>query len=60
MLLAAVSHFLEACVRGRLSIVVAGAPGSGKTPMREAGMMTRALRNVQIEDFTESSRAFVA
>jgi len=33
MLSMPVARFLKACVRGRLSIVVAGAPGSGKTTM---------------------------
>jgi len=56
MLSTAVAQFLEACVRSRLSIVMAGAPGSGKTTMLSCccAELDPALRVVIAEEVFEA------
>lgn len=56
MLSKAVAQFLKACVRSRLSIVVAGAPGSGKTTMLSCccAELDPALRVVIAEEVFEA------
>jgi pilus assembly protein CpaF len=50
-----VSRFLEACVRGRLNIIVSGATGSGKTTLLNvlSGFIPATERIVTIEDAAE-------
>ena len=52
----AVAGFLRACVRGRLSIVFAGAPGAGKTTLLSccAAELDPALRVVVAEEVFEA------
>jgi pilus assembly protein CpaF len=56
MLDAPVAEFLRACVRGRLSLVVAGPPGSGKTTMLSccAAELDPSLRVVVAEEVFEA------
>lgn len=56
MLSAEVAAFLTACVRARLTIVVAGAPGSGKTTLMSccAAELDPALRVVVAEEVFEA------
>jgi len=56
MLDAPVADFLRACVRARLSLVIAGAPGSGKTTMLSccAAELDPALRVVVAEEVFEA------
>ena len=56
MLSAGVAAFLRACVRSRLSIVVAGAPGAGKTTLLSccAAELDPALRVVVAEEVFEA------
>ncbi len=56
MLTARASEFLRACVRARLSVVVAGAPGSGKTTMLSclAAEIDPSLRVVIAEEVFEA------
>ncbi|MGH8896951.1 MAG: CpaF family protein [Egibacteraceae bacterium] len=56
MLSASVAAFLRACVKARLSIVVAGAPGSGKTTMLSccAAELDPSLRVVIAEEVFEA------
>ena len=56
MLPAAVATFLRACVQARLSIVVAGAPGSGKTTLMSccAAELDPSLRVVVAEEVFEA------
>ena len=56
MLSAQVASFLRACVRARLSIVVAGPPGSGKTTLMSccAAELDPALRVVVAEEVFEA------
>ena len=56
MLDRAVADFLRACVRARLSIVVAGAPGSGKTTLMSccAAELDPSLRVVVAEEVFEA------
>ena len=51
-----VATFLKACVRSQLSIVFAGAPGSGKTTMLSccAAELDRTLRVVTAEEVFEA------
>ncbi|MGH9164701.1 MAG: CpaF family protein [Acidimicrobiales bacterium] len=51
-----VAEFLRACVRGRLSIVVAGAPGAGKTTLLSccAAELDPSLRVVIAEEVFEA------
>ncbi len=59
MLPARAAQFLRACVRARLSIVVAGAPGSGKTTMLSclAAELDPSLRVVIAEEVFEADVA---
>jgi pilus assembly protein CpaF len=56
MLSAQVALFLKACVRSQLSVVFAGAPGSGKTTMLSccAAELDRTLRVVTAEEVFEA------
>jgi pilus assembly protein CpaF len=56
MLSPAVADFLRACVRGRLSIVFAGAPGAGKTTLLSccAAELDPSLRVVVAEEVFEA------
>jgi pilus assembly protein CpaF len=56
MLSAPVAAFLRACVKARLSIVIAGAPGSGKTTMLSccAAELDPSLRVVIAEEVFEA------
>src|SRR5206468_8027631 len=56
MLTAQAADFLKACVRSRLSIVVAGAPGAGKTTMLSccAAELDPSLRVVIAEEVFEA------
>jgi pilus assembly protein CpaF len=59
MLTAQAANFLRACVRSRLSIVIAGAPGAGKTTMLSccAAELDPSLRVVIAEEVFEADVA---
>jgi pilus assembly protein CpaF len=54
-LTAQVAHFVDACVRGRLNVVISGGTGSGKTTMLNvvSGFVPSEERIVTVEDAKE-------
>jgi pilus assembly protein CpaF len=52
---AQVAHFIDACVRGRLNVVISGGTGSGKTTMLNvmSGFIPNDERIVTVEDAKE-------